>query len=508
MYPATIPNAVTVTSLMFKAFGLTPQQRQSIRAWRYFEGTAYDSEYGTQFAHPFVEWDETEKGRRPAVQPLPKRIVEIGAQFLFGLPPHFQCSTDDLQTFLDDVLQMNRMHEKWLPEARAAAVEGGTVLKFAWTPTNAKRPVSIQTYSPHEVTFQRDEMDADLVLSATINLKFFSPQDDCWYLYREYWDTERLIIYKKLKTEQDGDAGAIGRGFVNGNWPIDRQERNPFGLVPLTLIRNQVRKHDPCGYGDYWDSNVYHLFDDYNLFCWLERHSNQIDGNPILAVLNDQTFDGGYAPGDVLKLTGEGVDAKFLIPGNNIREWIDKSKADTAKQIYNAVGYDDVDPATITNKGNLTRAVWEMVYAKTIKSTAEKQALWGEGGLCVFFENLLEGLALLPDARSKYPALKAIKPADATSFDVQAQWPDLFDITPEERTAVLSDLNVSVASGYLTVDRAVAEAAKVWHIQDVTELLEELSAKHDLLEQQDQAAADMMVNEAANAGKPDNPPKQ
>lgn len=509
-FPVTTPTPGAVFSAGMKALSPSPRQRQMIRAWRYYDGTAYDPSYARQFPHPFQEWDEVQNGPRPTVQKLPKRLIEIGAQFLFSEPPRFSAVDSDeeekentLQDFIDDVLTMNVMAGKWLTEARACAVEGGTVFKFAWTPDNLRRPVSVQTLSPADVTFLRDDLDADRILSARVQFKFFSVADDKWYLFREDWTPDIWIQYELLETNSNDDAAALRAGLRQGEWPIKKRQANPFGVIPLTPIHNRIVKGDTEGVGDFWD--VFPELDAYNYKMWLEHRSDQLDADRILVILNDDTFDGAIKPGMGLKIRGQDADAKWLESGNNIRPDLKISKDDLRKMIFDSVGVDDVDPATITNKGNLTRAVWEMVYGKTIKSTLEKRAYWGQAGLEIFWENLLVGLARLPDAKSQFPALKKVKPDDFETYDVQLQWPDLFRSPPDEVGLILNNLNLSVTSGYLTPDRAVEISARAWDIADVSILKEELKEKHEQMKQIDEAAADLAVNEAANAGKPDAP---
>src|SRR5206468_1063993 len=114
---------------------------------------------------------------------------------------------------------------------------------------------------------------------------------------------------------------------------------------------------------------------------------------------------------------------------------------------------------------------------------------------CLFFENMLEGLSRLPDARRLYPALGSVKPDDHKSFDVACVWPDLFTVTQEELTEVINNAASSINNGFLTRERAVPIVAKGWGIQDVTALEKELERAHEMMDTIDQAAADAAVNE-------------
>lgn len=499
-----------------QAFAPSVKKQNAVRAWRYYEGTCY--EYGaiqgggpllfTQGPRqPFLDWDETKKGRRPAVQPLPKRIVEIGAQFLFSEAPRFlvgdqqDTSEQSLQNLLDDILRMNRFYENLLPEARACALDGGTDYKFAWTPDNKRRPVAIHTHRPYEIDFNTDPLDQDMIFSVRVRFKYYVEAEDEWYWYQEVWTKDFQVIYKPLPIRGRDDAWAIREGFVGGEWPKDRTLVNRFGVIPIVEIKNRVIKGAEAGFGDYWESNLYHLFDNYNLTAWLEHYSNQMDADAVIAIINAVGYTGFPTPGEVLNLTGANADVKKLTAENNLREWIQASKKDTRKEIFDAVGYDDVDPALITNKGNLTRAVFEMAFAKSLKTNEEKKSHWEEG-LCCFLETMLEGLSRMEDARRLFPALKRVNPDDAKTYDVTMAWPDLFHATPEERTSLLNDLVLCIQQGFLTLERAVKIAAKEWDIQDVTVLMAELKEAHNQLKAKQDAELEAAQGVAKQANMP------
>lgn len=508
----TYPSPGTLMAMGLQAFRLRPKHRQGIRAWRYYDGTIYDKQFGMEFEHPFTEWDEVKQGRRPVVVPLSKRIVEIGAQALFSECPRFVLSAEkkessdaaevapeknELQNVLDEILRMNSMEDKYLPEARACAVEGESHWKFAWTPQNKRRPVAIMTFSAHEVYYERDPLDDDVVLMARIQFKYRDNDNEYW-LYREEWTPDTFTLYKKLKVNKDADTRAIDQMGKNGQWPIEELKPNPFKVIPLTPVYNRRMKSDNEGYGDYWD--IFDKFDQYNTKHWLEHRSDQLDGNPNTIFINCD-LEGSLDPGDTVLVRGEGASVVRLASGNALRPDARQSKVDLRKEIFDAVGYDDVDPAAITNKGALTRAVFELVFAKTLKTTAEKQRHWGECGLCQFLGNLLYGLSQLRDARQKYPALKQVEEDDTSTYVPTIVWPDIFRVTPDERSATLTDLVACIDNGFLTRERAVEIAADLWGIDDVTTLLEELKDTHEQMQATKQAEADTATAAAETATK-------
>lgn len=488
-------------------FQLTPEHREAIRASRYYTGTAYFPGYGRSYTHPYTEWDETEKGPRPLIQPVPKRLVEIGAQFLFSQAPKFifedesknedgNTETPPLQQLLDDIIEMNNFSDMLLPEARAAGVEGATVFKFAWTPQVKDRPISIQSQSAHDATWFRDDLDSGIVNMVRLQFKYSDSNNDFW-IYREDWTTDTFKLYDKLKTTENDDNGVFQQ-FVKGEWP-SKSYPNAMGVIPYTYIYNRKLKGLMNGVGDYWD--LFGMFDNLNHTAWLEHHSNQLDGDPIIALMN-AGFEGTIKPGAVLQLTGQGANIIRLEAGNGLRDAIRQYKVDTKQMIYDAAGYDDVDPAAITNKGNLTRAVWEMVYSKTLKTINEKRKHWGQPGLCQFFGDMLLGLSRLPDARAMYPALTDVDENDRHSYTPIIQWPELFQITGEERTAIIADALASIDNGFLPRRRATEMVATAWGIEDTTMLLEEVADMHEQLDAVGAANAKSTIDMANNPPQP------
>jgi len=245
-------------------------------------------------------------------------------------------------------------------------------------------------------------------------------------------------------------------------------------LIPFTSVYNRLIAGETEGYGDYWD--LFGMFDQYNHKCWLEHKSDQIDIDRVLVVLNDSAVDLTLPKaGDALKINGQNTDAKWLEASNNIRPELRLTKGELKQMIYRSAGYSDPDPAAITNKGSLTRAVWNLVYADSINSTREKRHHWGENGLCRFFEEMLLGLSRLPDARAMFPALTKVNENDPATYDVQVKWGDMFKTTTEELAAVIANATKSVGAGFIPQHRATGIVADAWGIEDVSAMMSELN---------------------------------
>ena len=218
-----------------KAFSTSPIYRSSAKSWAYYRNVAYSAQYGYGVDSPFADWDEATEGKRPFVIPVGKIIVDSGAEFLFSDPPKFLVAeNEELETLISDLCSANNLEAKLLPMARSAGNEGGVWLKFAWTPNNIKRPIAITTYAPYQVDAFYDPLDADVLETVRLTLKYSDNQGQ-WWLYRESWTATDVAYYKPLKTHEDDDTQVIN-GFVRGEWPIDRTEANRFGVIPFTHV--------------------------------------------------------------------------------------------------------------------------------------------------------------------------------------------------------------------------------------------------------------------------------
>ena len=79
---------------------------------------------------------------------------------------------------------------------------------------------------------------------------------------------------------------------------------------------------------------------------------------------------------------------EFPSGGNALRGAMMEYGKDLRKQLLSGAGSVEVDPADVTNKGNLTQAVLQQLYAPQIESTSDKRRSWGDDGLCRFLGNV------------------------------------------------------------------------------------------------------------------------
>ena len=188
-----------------------------------------------------------------------------------------------------------------------------------------------------------------------------------------------------------------------------------------------------------------------------------------------RSYPDRLVPGDLLRIVGDEVDLKRLTPENNMREAIRQYALDIERFALDATGADRLNPEEITNMGNLTRQVMELVFYRSVRSAMEKRTNWGKCGFEPFFEAMLEGLSRLPDAVSRFPALASVNPLDPATYDVVTKWAQMFKLSADERTSMLSDLVSAVNNGLLTRERAIETAAELFDVDDVQALKDELA---------------------------------
>ena len=494
-----------------QTFAQDPLFRQAAKSWSFYRMVSYDDRFGTNYDSPYVEWDKEKDGPRPVCQPLAKIIIDNGAEFLFGKPPTFVCPSfydieedgtpkgaSAMEKLIADVLAANAFPSKMLPLARQAANEGSVWLKFAWTPENARRPVSISFLSPWECRAIRDPLDSDRILSVRVQIKY--SQEDAkgnrqWYLYRELWTDTELTIYKTLPTAENDDS-RVTAYFVKGEWPVEHVEPNRFGVIPLVQIYNRRLASESDGIGDLWD--IYPVLNMYNHTCWLEHRSNQWDVEAITAILNADVYPKQVRPGQLVVLQGEGCSIERITPANNMREAIERSRLEWERNALDACGADRLNPAEITNMGDMTRAVLELTFHRSVKAALEKRTNWGVNGLSLFFEAMLLGLSRLPDAVERFPFLSKVDPLNRESFDVQVQWPPMFQLTGQEAQILLNNLVIGITHGLLDLPRAVRIAAEIFGVEDADVLIEDLRVVHEQMAKEKQAHAKASAMQTAS----------
>lgn len=456
------------------------------------------------------------RGPVPTAQPIPLNIITEGANFLFrGGPPTFAVTTPDgakseaidrADGYLKDVIRRNRLGEKWASLAEACANQGAIAAKFSYDANDETCPVRISFLDiPNQCRVWCDPHDATKIVFARIQYPYRDASSGDWYYYREEWTETTHATYAPLLAgnasvtsceelpgygEHFGDGG----GADGAQWSAAATEANPFGVIPVTVIRNRRVQGNPLGVGDLW--RLFRLVDRIALTLHDTDRWNQINSRPKTAILNaDMEDDDPLLPGEDIYLKndrtdGPPADAKLLEPMGYAREWVDRYVDRVETLAWEAAGYNKIDLAAMSNKGAWTQLAFEATFNKTIATTERKRELWGNSGLCIFFDNLLTGL-------SRIGGIKELS-GYTEDTDVACTWPKLFTVTPQDLSDMTTRTVTQVASKFLTVERGARRIALAEGVapKDVDALISELEAQQ--AEEEAEAAAAM-----AGEAKPD-----
>lgn len=435
----------------------------------------------------FKDWKTEDRGPLPRCLPLAKSVIRRGARWLFGRPPTINVPmAPRLQDAIRQVWAANRMPSRLVAMAANAGLEGGVCLKYHWDGVQVRiSSLSVVEecrlfYHPH---------DRDRLLMARIQYCYSNAADQRTYWHREEWTGEEWVQYQDVPDEHI----QIYRGQIDPDtyegWAIQSRGPNPFGVIPLTHIRN-VETEDVWGSGDLWD--LYRVIDRINLTFHLMDRSNQFDSqmNPVFIdlTMSEEDLERPLQPGQPLDVKSEDGKSQGKVHelrnGNNLRPAMMDYAAELQRQVLAGAGSVMVDPKEFTNKGNLTRQVLEQLYLPLIELTEEKRAAWGPDGLACFLASMATGLAhagiaggetLLPD-------------------EVEISWPDYFEPSEDEKAAAVARLTTEEAAAYTTHSRAVAAVAQLEDMGDAQQLEREIEA-----EQQQIVEAQMRQAEMAQA---------
>jgi hypothetical protein len=500
-------------------------RRLATEAEAYFSLTPYPW-------HHFSEWMTEERGPYPCCMPFGRTSVQRSARWLFGKPVQINAGPqpergekidNPLEDWLRKAWQANRMPTRMKAGATRGGFQGGMALKFSYDKT-AEVPLSFQTLSAEHVRGYYDPHNRDRLLMVRIQYPFQDPQTGAWMLFREEWTAQEHVSYAPIpanlvptgiSTPQGYAAGvpyfvAADRELpdVSGAWRDPSRKENPFGLIPVTLIKN-LDPDDCHGIGDLW--GLFRAYDRVNLTYHLMDKSNQFDSEPNLIFLDvdiDQAEgDRPSMPGQPRSLKsdeasgGERKQGQVIHSENTgaLRPQMMEYAKDLRRQVVAGSGNVEVDPSEFTNKGNLTQAVLSQLYGPLIELTGEKRKTYGEDGICKFLENVCVGLKR---SGIRIPELDSVIPDDHNTFDVTLKWPDYFALTEEEKLSVVTRMNTEVSTHLMSHERAVETVAVLEGVDDVADLLEEVKQQQADAEAKDAAQFDkqMALKSAQPAG--------
>jgi len=449
--------------------GLKLLQEQAERAHAYHCLKPYP-----RFA--FTNWKTEDLGPLPRCRAMPKRVVTRGARFLFGKGIEIRCAGNEtLEAQLREWWTANQMPARCVAMATQGAIEGGIVLKFGYDP-EASPALSIQTLSlVNQVRLYYHPHDRTRLLMARVQYPYYDATKGRSYWHREDWTAEDMVIYVPVA---DDDLGNNGNPDTYPDWVKDADQSgpNPFGLIPIVPVKN-LETDDLYGAGDLWE--YWGLVDDLNLVWYQMKRSNQFDSelNPyfIDAEIDDEDIDKPAKPGQPIDLktdpgAGEGKQAKvvFAEGGNGLRTSMMEYARELRREIEEGAGTVSIDPAAITNMGQLSQAVLTQLYTVLIETTNEKQKSYGQDGIEVFLEAVARGL-------QHHGVSLGVNEKVTDTYSVEIAWPAPFALTPDEKTAEVGRIQEEQVAGYTTHDRAVEQIAQIEGVRDVKALKEELA---------------------------------
>jgi hypothetical protein len=445
----------------------------------------------------FRDWKIEDRGPLPRCMPLPKSIINRGARWLFGKPVRIQCAGNEaLEKFLTTAWEQNRMQTRLRPMAVNGALDGGVVLKFSYDSTREERPLSIQSLNlVSQARLYYDPHDRDRLLMARIQYPYFDAASGSTFWYREEWTDAEEVHYVPLKMETL--QAAKGDPDACQGWEIESRAVNPFGLIPVSHIRN-IDQDDVWGEGDLWD--LYRVIDRFNLTYHLMDKSNQFDStlNPVFIDLDlsDEDIERPLSPGQPLAAEttkGEGQQGKVVYPpsGNSLRPAMMEYAREVKKQLLSAASSSELDQAEVTNKGNLTAAVLELIFQPQIDLTNDKRKSWGTDGLAAFLARAARGLRNL--------GVQNLGVTDnPDTYAVALKWSPYFELSDEEKQVRTDRLKVQEDNAYLPHDRAVEEVSQMEGRHDLKQLKQELEAEK--AEREKRLAQEAKDTEAAAGG--------
>jgi hypothetical protein len=413
----------------------------------------------------FRDWKTEDRGPLPRCLPIAKSIVRRGARWLFGDAPRIYCPGNSvLEKFIAGAWRGNRLDSRLVAIAENAALDGGVVLKFSYDSTD-RCPLSIQSLSlTDEARLYYHPHDCRKLLMARVQYPYFDAEDGKTYWYREEWTDEEEIKYRAVPNELlfgtretamfSGSQPLLSQDIadVYEGWVIESRRPNPFGVIPMTAIKN-IETDDLWGAGDLWE--LYRVLDRIHLTYHLMDRSNQFDSevNPLFIdlKLDEQDIDRPLQPGEPLDLKSDRPDSgrqgkiDFRPTGNNLRPAMMEYARELKIQVLEAASSSAIDQSEITNKGNLTTAVLEQLYWPQIVATKEKRKTFGEDGLVPFFALVAEGLTNAGVCDLGY---------SPDNCEINLQWLPFFTMNPTERATSLTTIQQAEDSNYITSEDA------------------------------------------------------
>lgn len=418
----------------------------------------------------FSEWKTEDRGPLPRCLPHCRRIVEEQARSLFGKPVTFKADTPEQGEWLNDVWNFNNMGGRSVAMAGLGGLAGSVVLKWSVDEQRSKTPVRIDVLDAAEqAQCFFDPHDPEKLLMMRVCYPYFDYADQKWKLYTEDWTDETHVTYVPRVIE---NATTLDQAYVGAPQAMSRDlvpqstKANPFGIVPAWQISN-TEGEGPYGMGDCWP--LFQLVDMLNFIFDLRYKDNQnrvMPGKVYIDAKQEDSEPPTMMSGSEESLkSDDGKQAKVEILETNpaFREYLAADYEEAQHLVADAAGGVFLRPDDITGKGAMSALVLDLMFRPLDAKVEEKRKLYGEDGVCVFFERLTKGLA--------NSSFKALGPGVVE--DCAVLWPSMRPLPPEEKRVEVDRQAAMVAAGFTTRKRAVMALAAMDDVADPDELAEE-----------------------------------
>lgn len=423
----------------------------------------------------FGDWVEEERGPLPRCRPFVRTITARQARWLMGKGLEFAADEDTITDKVNEVWAQNRMNTQVSMIARNCGQAGTIFLKYTYDEENKQCPVRISVLDGvRHVRAYYDPHDSTQLLMVRIQYPYWDTAQGKWYWFREDITADQVVTYEPKyipgDTDQGMDATKDPYSFALEKadtevWAVQESRANEFGVINGALIKN-LDEGGQYGRGDLW--GLWPTVDQLNHSANLAHIDNQRGVWPREVYIDAGNVTGPTDPTQqgIIAVDSENPEnqakVQQLTHDGTVRVPLWEHYKELRQELYDVVGMVIATPDMVTNKGNLTRAVMSQVYLPLIELTGEKRETYGENGICKFLEAMCEGLSNLGVDGWK------------GGVDVQAVWPDYFDLTEEDLKLMTERQVLMVTSGFTTRERAAKDLALAEGREDYEELLDEI----------------------------------
>jgi len=473
-----------------------PYRPDAVRSLLLREAGAIWSHY---HGHPYPLWGfanirDSVEGQFPTALPVTKKIVNSITDNLWANPPELTSSefSDKEMAYLTKIFELAM--PKIIKARTVAGIFGESLL---WI-SNADRK--------DEVRFEvRDPRDYFIIYAdherTQIEKVFFhypfQTSDGKWFWRNEVWSKDEIIRYKNIPADPNFNEAGMSAyamnslsGFLYGQTfdslytagldklEIDRKTDNLLGFIPGVLVINEDTIN-PLDRGDL--HNLRPIIRRVDLVYHLMDRNNQRNGKVITALINAVDAEGEEGQidlGDQVSInsvvdpdTGEimQADIRLLEARGAAVGYMERYADDLRAMLYEVCNVVVPRMDDVTNKGNMTPAVFQQMYQPI---TAGLNKL-----------RLVHGNAVLEFLIKAFLALKG-KPEKASDSSLseiisygRIYWCDYLDLTwkrvwagsEQERLYATDRILREIDAGVIPPEKGIALIAELEQLKNSNE---------------------------------------